>query len=69
MYWSVVGLYCAFCAEVLTRAPRLFRSSRQLGIVFSPGRSKYFYCDVNRHPSFKKTQTQVEESILCLDFN
>ena len=23
MYWSVVGLYCAFCAEVLTRAPRL----------------------------------------------
>lgn len=21
MYWSVVGLYCAFCAEVLTRIP------------------------------------------------
>ena len=21
MYWSVVGLYCAFCAEVLTRVP------------------------------------------------
>ncbi len=24
MYWSVVGLYCAFCAEVLTRTPTLF---------------------------------------------
>ena len=23
MYWSVVGIYCAFCAEVLTRASRL----------------------------------------------
>lgn len=23
MYWSVVGLYCAFCAEVLTRVPLL----------------------------------------------
>jgi uncharacterized membrane protein len=23
MYWSVVGLYCAFCAEVLTRIPTL----------------------------------------------
>lgn len=23
MYWSVVGLYCAFCAEVLTRTPSL----------------------------------------------
>jgi len=21
MYWSIVGLYCAFCAEVLTRIP------------------------------------------------
>ena len=21
MYWSVIGLYCAFCAEVLTRIP------------------------------------------------
>ncbi|MDG1822671.1 MAG: DUF2306 domain-containing protein [Flavobacteriaceae bacterium] len=21
MYWSVVGLYCAFCAEILTRIP------------------------------------------------
>ncbi|MDI9356389.1 MAG: DUF2306 domain-containing protein [Chitinophagaceae bacterium] len=24
MYWSVVGLYCAFCAEVLTRMPSIF---------------------------------------------
>jgi len=24
MYWSVVGLYCAFCAEVLTRLPPYF---------------------------------------------
>ena len=24
MYWSVVGLYCAFCAEVLTRIPFYF---------------------------------------------
>ena len=23
MYWIVVGLYCAFCAEVLTRVPLL----------------------------------------------
>ena len=23
MYWSVVGLYCAFCAEVFTRLPSL----------------------------------------------
>ena len=21
MFWSVVGLYCAFCAEILTRIP------------------------------------------------
>ena len=24
MYWSVVGLYCAFCAEILTRIPFLY---------------------------------------------
>ena len=24
MYWSVVGLYCAFCAEILTRIPFVF---------------------------------------------
>ena len=24
MYWSVVGLYCAFCAELLTRIPLFF---------------------------------------------
>lgn len=23
MYWRVVGLYCAFCAEILTRIPLL----------------------------------------------
>lgn len=24
MYWSVVGLYCAFCVEILTRIPFVF---------------------------------------------
>jgi uncharacterized membrane protein len=24
MYWSVVGLYCAFCAEILTRIPSMY---------------------------------------------
>ena len=24
MYWSVVGLYCAFCAEIVTRIPFLY---------------------------------------------
>lgn len=24
MYWSVVGLYCAFCAEILTRIPFMY---------------------------------------------
>jgi uncharacterized membrane protein len=24
MYWSVVGLYCAFCAEILTRIPFIY---------------------------------------------
>ncbi|WGK65920.1 DUF2306 domain-containing protein [Croceiramulus getboli] len=25
MYWSVIGLYCAFCAEVFTRLPMLLQ--------------------------------------------
>ena len=32
MYWSVVGLYCAFCAEVLTRAPRLLGIQNSWGL-------------------------------------
>lgn len=32
MYWSVVGLYCAFCAEILTRIPFIYElpNKRQL---------------------------------------
>jgi uncharacterized membrane protein len=38
MYWSVVGLYCAFCAEILTRIPFIYDlpNKRQLfGILTS----------------------------------
>ena len=40
MYWSVVGLYCAFCAEILTRIPFLYDlpNKRQLfGILTGVG--------------------------------
>lgn len=32
MYWSVVGLYCAFCAEVLTRIPTYFAIPTSWGL-------------------------------------
>ena len=32
MYWSVVGLYCAFCAEVLIRIPTYFAIPNSLRI-------------------------------------
>ena len=32
MYWSVVGLYCAFCAEILTRIPLMLNLPNTRGL-------------------------------------
>ncbi len=32
MYWSVVGLYCAFCAEILTRIPFILDLPNTIGL-------------------------------------
>jgi len=34
MYWSVIGLYCAFAAEVLTRIPIWFGLAHNIAIIF-----------------------------------
>ncbi len=34
MYWSVIGLYCAFFAEILTRIPHLFELDEDVFVVF-----------------------------------
>ncbi|MFK7812406.1 MAG: DUF2306 domain-containing protein [Maribacter sp.] len=34
MYWSVIGLYCAFFAEVLTRIPFLLEVEDNITVVF-----------------------------------
>lgn len=34
MYWSVIGLYCAFCAEVFTRLPFIFDFQANIITVF-----------------------------------
>lgn len=35
MYWSVIGLYCAFTAEVLTRLPMLLSIKYTYGIFYA----------------------------------
>lgn len=34
MYWSVIGLYCAFFAEILTRLPFLFDFGHDITVIF-----------------------------------
>lgn len=34
MYWSVIGLYCAFAAEVFTRLPVIFDIKNTYGIFY-----------------------------------
>ena len=34
MYWSVIGLYCAFFAEILTRIPFLLHLQHNIAIYF-----------------------------------
>ncbi|WP_394750971.1 DUF2306 domain-containing protein [Spongiimicrobium salis] len=34
MYWSVIGLYCAFCAEVFTRIPFLIEVEEHFFSIF-----------------------------------
>lgn len=34
MYWSVIGLYCAFAAEILTRIPFVFEVEENILAVF-----------------------------------
>ena len=34
MYWSVIGLYCAFFAEVLTRIPFLLDIDKNTAVIF-----------------------------------
>ncbi|MFD2561184.1 DUF2306 domain-containing protein [Aquimarina rubra] len=34
MYWSVIGLYCAFFAEVLTRIPFIFKLDKNIVTIF-----------------------------------
>lgn len=35
MYWSVIGLYCAFAAEVFTRLPMLLDLENNYGIFYA----------------------------------
>ena len=35
MYWSVIGLYCAFAAEIFTRLPMLFNLKNSYGIFYT----------------------------------
>ncbi|QCW98971.1 hypothetical protein FGM00_02130 [Aggregatimonas sangjinii] len=34
MYWSVIGLYCAFFAEILTRLPFFFDFGHDITVIF-----------------------------------
>ncbi|WP_046757537.1 DUF2306 domain-containing protein [Kordia jejudonensis] len=34
MYWSVIGLYCAFAAEIFTRFPMIFDIKNTYGIFY-----------------------------------
>jgi len=34
MYWSVIGLYCAFAAEVLTRLPFILGLEKNIAVIF-----------------------------------
>ena len=34
MYWSVIGLYCAFAAEIFTRLPRIFNMERNFVLFY-----------------------------------
>ena len=34
MYWSVIGLYCAFAAEIFTRIPIIFELKSSYGIFY-----------------------------------
>ena len=35
MYWSVIGLYCAFAAEIFTRLPLLLEIKNNYGIFYA----------------------------------
>lgn len=35
MYWSVIGLYCAFAAEIFTRLPALLNLKTSYGIFYA----------------------------------
>lgn len=35
MYWSVIGLYCAFAAEIFTRLPIIFNLPNTYGIFYA----------------------------------
>ncbi len=35
MYWSVIGLYCAFAAEVFTRLPAILNIQNSYGIFYA----------------------------------
>lgn len=35
MYWSVIGLYCAFAAEIVTRLPLLFDIENSFGLFYA----------------------------------
>lgn len=34
MYWSVIGLYCAFAAEIFTRLPMIFNWNESFGLFY-----------------------------------
>ncbi len=34
MYWSVIGLYCAFAAEIFTRLPDIFNLQQSYGLFY-----------------------------------
>lgn len=35
MYWSVIGLYCAFAAEIFTRLPDILKIENDYGIFYA----------------------------------
>ena len=69
MYWRVVGIYCAFCAEVLTRASRLLGLRDSWGLFSLLVGVSIFIVMLIATLIFKKLQAYLEKSISCLDFH
>lgn len=61
MYWSVIGLYCAFAAEVFTRLPDIWHIDTNLGVFYALiGISSGAVGAIGSH-YFKKNKKRWEE--------